>query len=79
MEYSFCETVTANPFTFWHIRPLTSNGQKFGGGADTKSLCDKIVSWDLIPRITEFNLEKNSCAKCRIEYIKIKRNIITIQ
>jgi hypothetical protein len=49
-RYSFCETLTA---FVWHIRRLTDAGQKFGGGADTESLCGADVRWDLQAPVTE--------------------------
>ena len=46
-EYAFCETVHASALSPWHIRKLTEQGKKLGGGADTPSLCGLKVSWDL--------------------------------
>jgi len=68
MEYSFCETSVAMPGGVWHIRPLTDRGRRLGGGADTMSLCNKIVSWDIDVPITEWHLQKNGCTECRNKY-----------
>jgi len=62
-RYSFYETTTARPLAPWHIRPLTSVGQKFGGGADTKALCDTNVSWDLEVPLSNFHVKKNTYKK----------------
>ena len=70
-KYSFCETVTAAPLGLWHIRKLTKNGYKYGGGADTKALCGKKVSWDMAVDITKYHLENNTCKKCLNEYFKL--------
>ena len=63
----FCESVTGiGP---WHIRKLSKNGLKLGGGIDTPSLCGRIRplgdhtqervgggGWDLEVRITSGHL-----------------------
>jgi hypothetical protein len=61
---SFCETITAGPDTPWHIRRLSKKGPKYGGGADTKALCEREVSWDLRVPMTKFHLSNNTCRKC---------------
>lgn len=71
-EHSFCEAGTAGPFSRWHIRQLTPAGRKLGGGADTKSLCDKRVSWDLVVDLTAHHLEANACPLCVRKYAEIK-------
>jgi hypothetical protein len=48
MNYSFCESVWAGSRSRWHIRKLSEKGRMLGGGADTKALCGKTVSWDLL-------------------------------
>ena len=63
-KYSFCENVHSGPLSRWHIRKLTDKGKKFGGGADTLSLCEKQVHWDLGVGLTKFNLANNACLKC---------------
>lgn len=68
MPYSFCETATAGPRSKWHIRQLTEVGQKFGGGADTPSLCGRDVAWDLEVRLTLHHLQNNACPKCAERY-----------
>ena len=45
MKLSFCETTAA--LGAWHIRKLTAEGKKFGGGADTKTLCGLTAAWDV--------------------------------
>jgi hypothetical protein len=62
--YSFCETVTATAISYWHIRKLTEKGQKFGGGADTKALCGKEVSWDLRVRFDAHCGADYCCPEC---------------
>ncbi len=69
MEYSFCESAHASPFSKWHIRKLTKAGKKLGGGADTDSLCDKKVNWDLEVQLDKHHLENNSCKKCLEIYL----------
>lgn len=64
MKYSYCETVTASSHSDWHLRPLTEKGQKFGGGADTKSLCGRDVACDLHPVVDLHNIQSNACKKC---------------
>ena len=79
MKYAFCETVTAGGTTPWHIRQLTEKGPKFGGGADTKSLCGREVAWDLgvsdsrtsrteILPISPIHLG-HCCKKCKESYV----------
>jgi len=63
-KYSFCENVHARPLDRWHIRKLTDKGRKFGGGADTLSLCEKKVHWDLKVELTKYHLARNTCLKC---------------
>lgn len=36
--YSFCETQFAGPRAPWHLRVLSKEGRKCGGGADTSAL-----------------------------------------
>jgi hypothetical protein len=72
-EYSFCEFVSATPFSKWHIRLLTEKGQKFGGGADTLALCGRAVSWDLNVTITEHHLVHQSCSTCRDVYLNLMK------
>lgn len=68
-DFAFCETVTAGPTTFWHIRPLTARGHKFGGGADTPALCGRKVSWDLKCEITPRSLQSSRiCPHCARGY-----------
>jgi len=49
--YSFCESATATSISPWCIRKVTPEvGQKFGGGVDTPSLCQRVKvsrGWDL--------------------------------
>lgn len=77
-EYSFCESVMAGPRSHWHIRKLTKNGQKFGGGIDTDSLCgclkSEVGGWDLDVPMTNHHLEKSACKECAELYVKICRD-----
>jgi hypothetical protein len=64
MPYSFCESVTANVTSPWHIRKLTAAGKKLGGGIDTESLCGLVKrGWDLGVEITEHHLG-HACKEC---------------
>ena len=64
-KYSFCESTHAGPGDPWHIRELTSKGQRFGGGVDTLALCGRVrVGWDLDVPVTEHHLDKNTCLAC---------------
>jgi|ERR1019366_6396901 hypothetical protein len=66
MEYSFCETLVAY---VWHIRPLTDQGRKNGGGADTLTLCGLKPLWDIN---TPINLDlplDGICSKCSQIYM----------
>lgn len=71
VRYSLCETAHARPTSPWHIRPLTDNGAKFGGGADTLALCGRTVAWDLNIKITKHHLDKNTCKTC-VEHYEAK-------
>lgn len=44
---SYCENVFASGTSPKHIRQLTENGLKQGGGADTLALCEMKVAWDV--------------------------------
>lgn len=69
-NYSFCETLAA--YT-WHIRPLTSKGKKYSGGADTLALCGSKASWDLMGIITLKSLQSSSvCAGCRRNFVALQ-------
>jgi len=77
-QYSFCESVTGiGP---WHLRALTTEGLKLGGGIDTPSLCDLVRplgdnrdnrrgggGWDLRVTITPHHLE-DACPRCVAVY-----------
>jgi len=66
--YSFCETVAAH---LWHIRVLSSLGVKYGGGADTPTLCGLDAAWDLHAKITDKTLNAiGICRFCREKYIE---------
>ncbi len=69
-KYSFCENVHAGPASKWHIRELTKKGRKLGGGADTPSLCDQQVHWDLSVPVTLRNVTYLTCKKCRLIYLR---------
>lgn len=68
MKYAFCETVTAGGTTPWHIRPLTSKGYKYGGGADTPALCGREVAWDLGVEVDASR--ERTCQRCRAKYLE---------
>jgi len=61
--FSFCETAQASSMSQWHIRRLTHQGKKLGGGADTISLCGRKVAWDLNAEITFHHLQ-HCCRQC---------------
>ena len=70
-KYSFCENVHSGPFSRWHIRRLTDEGRKLGGGADTLSLCGKKVHWDLGVELKKHHLDHNTCPKCLKKFDEI--------
>lgn len=75
MNFSFCESVHAGPSSPWHLRRLTVNGRKLGGGIDTRSLCSAVeVGWDLAVEITEHHLS-HACPRCVSEYRRITKEI----
>jgi len=70
VTFSFCESVTASGSSPWHIRQLTNEGQKLGGGIDTMSLCGHVkppYGWDLNVAITNHHLE-HACSDCVAKY-----------
>lgn len=68
MTYSFCEAVTAEALSKWHIRLLTDTGRKLGGGADTPALCGRVVSWDIRTEVAPNTLEF-ACPTCKEIYM----------
>jgi len=62
-ELSFCESTHASGTSPWHIRELTDQGRKLGGGADTKALCGREVAWDIEAEITHRGLD-GACQRC---------------
>jgi hypothetical protein len=72
-KFAFCETIHATGISPWHIRKLTNKGLKFGGGADTKALCGREVSWDLELDIREDHLDDRCCRKCWQELKTVKK------
>ena len=68
IEYAFCETIAA---ATTHIRTLTDEGRKEGGGADTRALCGAKVLWDTktpfsIDAVTRWNPWPYAlCKQCR--------------
>lgn len=75
-KFSFCEAVTASPFSSWHIRRLTEKGQMFSGGADTPALCGRLIDkggWDLNVEITEHHLG-HACQACVEKYRKERKS-----
>jgi hypothetical protein len=71
-EYSLCESVLASGSSPWHIRKLSKKGKVFGGGADTRSLCGMVMSWDMKNTI-EGN-EDFCCKDCLRAYLEIKND-----
>jgi hypothetical protein len=67
--YSYCETWTAGSNTPWHIRKLTDAGKKLGGGADTPSLCNRTVDWDVNCPFDTKNRIIPVCKKCKDVYL----------
>lgn len=67
--YTFCESAGASGISAWHIRQLSKQGLKLGGGADTLSLCGKKMCWDLGNiKMTDFHVRHNCCEKCSKEF-----------
>lgn len=56
-ELICCETIAAITV---HIRRVTEAGPKYGGGADSLTLCGKKAAWD-----TKFDIEEARCMSCR--------------
>ena len=73
-KYAFCEPVHAIAGGAWHMRKLTEIGPKFGGGADTQSLCGRDMGWDLEVIVTDFHIDNNTCKKCAEAYKKLLTN-----
>jgi len=68
-EFSFCESSSAGPQSPWHLRELTSEGRKLGGGIDTRTLCGRVrAGWDLEVELTPFHLHTNTCKDCLERY-----------
>lgn len=63
-DYSFCEGQFAGSMSKWHIRKLTEKGFMFGGGADTRSLCDHQVAWDINAQMNTAHIESLACPRC---------------
>jgi len=64
--YSFCETIFAGGNTPWHIRKLTDAGPKYTGGADSPTLCGKVMTfggWDLPVPMSQHHLS-HVCEVC---------------
>lgn len=71
VEYSFCEPVNAVVGNLWHIRRLTEIGRKFGGGADTLSLCGRTVAWDMNVPFDTDRYRLVLCRKCLAAFKEI--------
>lgn len=69
VKFSICETMAAYS---WHLRELTDAGHKFGGGADTETLCGLDAQWDIEVQITEHFLANVLCLTCVQEYVASK-------
>ena len=64
---SLCESVHAGPVAPWHLRRLTANGPKYGGGIDTECFCGHArppYGWDLEVKITQHHLDQNTSPLC---------------
>lgn len=66
---SFCESTYATSVSPWHLRELTSVGQKIGGGIDTGSFCGRVrpqEGWDLVVPVTEDRVTNHAvcCLEC---------------
>jgi hypothetical protein len=68
--------MTASSSSPWHIRELTSVGQKMGGGADTPALCGRTVSWD---RGFPFNQLRANAGVCTICFAVLRDAGVTIE
>lgn len=65
-EYAYCESVHATPWSRWHLRRLTEEGLKLGGGVDTQSLCGRVKlrsGWDLDVPISSDH-DDHTCPAC---------------
>jgi hypothetical protein len=71
--HSYCEAWTATSVSLWHIRRLTSVGKKLSGGADTKSLCGREMSWDRAPVVTKNPPLDSICPKCQEAWERERR------
>lgn len=70
--YAFCENQAAGSASRWHIRHLTEDGLKLGGGVTTPALCGHLVHWDRkypINRVAVFLLADSICPKCSAAYL----------
>lgn len=77
-EFSFCESMHATGTSPWHIRKLTAQGRKLGGGADTVALCGREVAWDLEVKVTpEFG--DFVCSKCVDEFQPLSMKRTTVE
>jgi hypothetical protein len=70
--YSFCESTWATGRSPWHIRQLSVKGHKFGGGADTLSLCGRSVAWDIQVPVSKHHVGQ-CCPECRTAYVAAMR------
>jgi hypothetical protein len=64
--FSFCESAYVTGVSPWHIRKLTAQGRKLGGGVDTGSLCGRVrppYGWDLNVEVSGQHL-KHACVGC---------------
>lgn len=72
-EYAYCERVTAGSNTSWHIRELTSRGHRYGGRADSLSLCGARVAWDVKCDVSSEPTDRD-CKWCREAFNLRKRD-----
>ena len=67
--HALCETYNQPHYVDWHIRKLSEEGPKFGGGADTLALCGRQPAWDMNLELTEKRVS-DACPGCSELYEK---------
>lgn len=81
---SFCERVTATPWSPVHIREIPEGEEpKYGGGIEGSALCgrDLLSGWDTttpVNAVTVNNTESESgptCFTCAVEAMRLEPNL----
>lgn len=69
-KYSFCESVTSEGMSPWHIRRLTSKGQNTVGGVDTDPLCRRLPGMFVKDLLHDVNTDGDHhlCRECVMFY-----------